>query len=276
MTGPERDVASHYGITGLYDRIIAKLAETGVAESDLTSAHIKPIDEFHIGGVAATKALLDPLGIGAATRVVDVGSGLGGTARFVTEHYGAQVTGIDLTPEFVETARRLSDALGLKVTFVEGSALDLPFAAESFDLATLIHVGMNLPDKPRLFDEVARVLTDGGTFAIYDVMLVGKEPDFPVPWAETPATSFLASPEEYLQAAEAAGFTLVNRQDRGEVARAFFAEMAENLAKGTGPAVAVPMLMGENAPQKRENMGNAVERGDILPIEMIFRKAQSA
>lgn len=272
MTGPERDVASHYGITGLYDRIIAKLAETGVAESDLTTAHIKPIDEFHIGGVTATRALLDPLGIGAATRVLDVGSGLGGTARFVTEHYGAQVTGIDLTPEFVDTARRLSVVLGLQVTFVEGSALDLPFAADSFDLATLIHVGMNLSDKPRLFQEVARVLADSGTLAIYDVMRVGEEPDFPVPWAETPATSFLASPEDYVQAAESAGFTLVNRQDRREVARAFFAEMAENLAKGSGPAVAVPMLMGDNASQKRANMGNAVERGDILPIEMIFRK----
>src|SRR5690606_9525799 len=105
---------------------------------------------------------------------------------------------------------------------VVGSALDLPFADESFDLVTLIHVGMNLPDKPRLFAEVARVLVPGGSFAVYDVMRFGAHPAFPLPWASDPASSFLETPEAYLAAAEGAGLSLIARRDRGEMARRFF------------------------------------------------------
>src|SRR5690606_33691687 len=110
----------------------------------------KAVDEFHIGGAEATAALLDQLDIGPDTRVLDIGSGIGGPARTIAERTGARVTGVDLTPDFVETARSLTETVGLSADFVVGSALDLPFADAAFDLATLIHVGMNIPDKPRL------------------------------------------------------------------------------------------------------------------------------
>ena len=111
----------------------------------VTAEHLKAVDEFHIGGAEATAALLDQLAIGPETRVLDVGSGIGGPARTIAARYGARVTGVDLTPDFVETARRLTETVGLKADFVVGSALDLPFATASFDLATLLHVGMNIP-----------------------------------------------------------------------------------------------------------------------------------
>src|SRR5262249_29264554 len=148
-------------------------------------------------------------------------------------------------------------------TFVEGSALDLPFADGSFDLATLLHVGMNLPDKPRLFAEVARVLVPGGVFAVYDVMRFGDHPAFPLPWATGAGESFLEPPETYLAAAEAAGFELSARRDRGEVARAFFARMQAQMAGEAPPVVGLPLLMGEAAVAKVANMRAAVEAGDI-------------
>jgi len=272
MTNVEDRVVSHYGGAGLFDRIMAGIAASGVAAGDLRTDHLKAVDEFHIGGAEATIALLDPLRIGARTRVLDIGSGIGGPARLIAARYGAAVTGVDLTPDFVETARRLTEAVGLSASFVVGSALDLPFADGRFDLATLIHVGMNLADKPRLFAEAARVLAPGGTFAVYDVMRFGAHPQFPLPWATDPAASFLAAPEDYVRAAERAGFALRARRDRGEVAKAFFAAMQARLAKAGSPAVALPIVMGASAPAKIANMVRAVEAGDIAPVELIFDK----
>lgn len=271
MSGPENKIVDHYGTGGLYDRIIGALANNGVSSDAITADHLHNIDEFHIGGGAATAALLDPLNIRAGTKVLDIGSGIGGPARFMYARYNADVTGIDLTPDFVDTARRLTAHLGQNIDFRVGSALDMPFADDSFDLATLLHVGMNLPDKPRLFAEVARILKPGGIFAVYDVMRFGDHPDFPLPWATLPEASFLAEPEIYLAAADAAGFELLTRNDRGDVARKFFAEMQAKMAESGPPAVGLPMLMGEAAPTKVANMVAGVGKGDIAPVEMIFK-----
>lgn len=271
--GVEETVAAHYAGAGLHRRILERLAEAGIAAEAVTVEHLHAVDEFHIGGAPATAALLDQLAIGPATRVLDVGSGIGGPARTIAARYGAQVTGIDLTPDFVEAARQLTEIVGLRAAFVEGSALAMPFADASFDLATLLHVGMNIADKPGLFAEVARVLVPGGTFAIYEVMRFGAHPAFPLPWASEASASFLETPDAYLAAAAAAGFELAQRRDRGEAARAFFARMQAQMAGAAPPVVGLPLLMGAAAPAKVGNMMAAVGAGDIQPVEMIFRKA---
>lgn len=268
----ETTVAAHYAGVGLHRRIMERLAEAGIPAEKVTTEHLKAVDEFHIGGAEATAALLDQLAIGPETRVVDVGSGIGGPARTIAARFGARVTGVDLTPDFVETARHLTETVGLTADFVVGSALDLPFPDTCFDVATLLHVGMNIPDKPRLFAEVARVLVPGGTFAVFDVMRFGAHPAFPLPWATDASSSFLETPETYLAAADTAGFALAARRDRGEVARDFFARMQAAMAAGQQPPVGLPLLMGEAAPQKVANMVAAVAAGDIQPVEMIFRK----
>lgn len=272
MIGFEERIVAHYGGADLFDQIVSALEASGVAADKLTPDHLKPVDEFHIGGAEATTALLDQLQIATGSKVLDVGSGIGGPARLMAQRYGADVCGVDLTPAFVDTARRLTDAVGLKASFVLGSALDLPFEDESFDLATLLHVGMNLPDKPRLFAEAARVIKPGGCFAVYDIMQIGAHPVFPLPWASTPEGSFLAAPADYLLAAEAAGFKLRARRDRGEAAKAFFAAMKARMAEPGPPAVGLPMVMGGDAPTKIANMVESVGAGDIVPVEMIFDK----
>ncbi len=272
MTETEDRIAAHYGVGNLYGRIIEALKAGGVDPNALRPDHLKAVDEFHIGGAEATMALLDQLDIGSDTKVLDIGSGIGGSARFISARYRARVTGLDLTPEYVDTARRLTDAVGLTARFVQGSALDLPFEDESLDIVTLFHVGMNLADKGGLFRGVARVLTPGGAFAVYDVMRFGAHPAFPVPWASGPDSSFLATPEEYLAAAEAAGLRLRTRRDRGDVAREFFAAMQKRLAAAGPPAAGLPILMGKDAPAKVANMIAAVNAGDIAPVEMIFDK----
>src|SRR5688572_2561345 len=226
MRDIEGGVTKHYAGYDVLARIRAGLREMGLDPDRVSPEALKPVDEFHIGGAEATAALLERLDIRPDTDVLDIGSGIGGPARMIAGRYKCRVTGIDLTPHFVETARALSAMCGMadRVRFEVGSAIALPMPDASFDLALLLHVGMNIPDKTALFREARRVLRNRGSFAVYEVMRTGDgDLAFPVPWAETPDLSALETPQTYRAAAKAAGFTLEGEENRREVALDFFA-----------------------------------------------------
>ena len=127
--------------------------------------------------------------------LLDVGCGIGGPARHLAER-GCQITGIDLTEEFVRVAESLTRMvkLGQKAQFRQASALKLPFDAGTFDGAYTIHVCMNIAHKARVFREVARVLKPGARFTIYDIMRSSDGPlNSQVPWARTSETSFVGT-----------------------------------------------------------------------------------
>jgi SAM-dependent methyltransferase len=272
----ESGVSQHYASYDVLSRIRAGLAEMGHDPDRVAPEVLKPVDEFHIGGAEATSALLDKLSIRPDMEVLDIGSGIGGPARMIAARYGCHVTGVDLTPHFVETARALSTMCGMadRVRFEVGSAVALPLGDASFDLALLLHVGMNVPDKVALFREARRVLRDRGTFAIYEVMRTGDgELGFPVPWAETPDLSALETPETYGNAAKAAGFALEAEENRREVALDFFARLQAQAASGAPPPLGLHNLMGPTVKEKVANMIAGVRAGTIAPIQMIFSAA---
>lgn len=274
MSGTQ-EVADHYTHGSLIDAIKTGIAEVGKTPETVTIDDLSAIDEFHIGGRAASIEFLDQLSLSAGTHVLDVGCGLGGPARFTTSRYGSTVTGIDLTAEFVQTGQTLCQWVRLDNTIelVEGSALDMPFNNAGFDAAYMMHVGMNIADKENLFAEVARVLKPGSTFGVYDVMqTVEDEISFPVPWAETPATSALASPEQYKNALQKAGFEITAERNRRDFALAFFAELAaKTQAAGGPPPLGIHLLMGESRVVKVKNMADNIAAGRIAPVEMIAR-----
>ena len=277
MTVSQRAVSEHYTTDALLDRIREAVREAGGDPSALTNEAIKPVDEFHTGGLVATDALLEQLTITPETRVLDIGSGLGGTARHIASTYGATVSGVDLTETYVNVATALSADLGLqdKVAFKTASATDLPFEDASFDLATMFHVGMNIADKKALFANVARVLAPGGTFALYDVMAT-SEPcviPFPVPWAERAELSAVMPPETYRAAGTATGLTLKAERSRLDFALGYFKKVFDHVAVHGMPPVGIHLLMRDTAPQKLKNFVAAMKDGQIAPFEMIFQKA---
>lgn len=272
----EHAVARHYSHGELLAAIERALAAAGKTPNEVGSDDLAPLDEFHIGGRAATDHLVDQLGLGADDHVLDIGCGLGGAARHIAERLGARVTGIDLTPEFVEVGNTLCGWLGLaeRVSLHQGSALAMPFGDEAFDGAVMLHVGMNIADKPALFAELARVLRPGAALGVYDVMQIGAgELAWPVPWAAGPATSSVGTPDDYRQALTDAGFEVLREAPRRDFAVAFFEEMRAKVeAAGGPPPVGLHVLMRETTQEKVQNMVTNIARGLVAPVELIARR----
>lgn len=270
----ERAVAVHYGVADLAEKVLAALRDAGLDPDRLAAKDLAPVDEFHIGGRLATQHAVAKMRLADGAHVLDVGCGLGGATRYLASSSNCRVTGIDLTPEYIGVARMLAERTGLsqRIDYHVASALDMPFADETFDAAITLHVAMNIKDRDGLYREVARVLKRGAAFCIYDVMK-GENEDlvYPVPWAETAATSHLTTPEEMVVLLEQAGFAVEEVEDRTGFGIAFF---RERLAAGGGPApLGLHLLMGGNARAKFENMLENLERGAIAPVVMVARKA---
>jgi len=270
------EVADHYGDDSLLDTISNGVTRMGKTTGDLTIEDLAPVDEFHIGGAAATRAFLENLGVEARDHVLDVGCGLGGASRFAAATYGCHVTGIDLTREYVETGIELCRWLGFedRVRLVHGNAMATDFANATFDKVFLLHVGMNIPDKVALAEEAWRVLRPGGVLGVYDVMrMAGGDLTFPVPWSTTPTTSFVATPGEYRSSLEEAGFMVVEERDRSAAAAQFFADLQGSTSQTEGPPpLGLHVVMGADAPDKVRNMIGHVLDGTLAPVEMIAQK----
>ena len=259
---------SHYGSDGIVDRIVDALDQSGTDTSSLTPDSFAGADEFHIGGRKGSELVADLLNIEEGRRIIDLGCGIGGPARFLARTKGVHVTGIDLTPEFVEAASALTELVGMsdKVDFHVGSATSIPFDDDSFDAATMIHVGMNIADKAVMMSEMARVTRAGGTVLIYDVMRVGSGAlTYPMPWSSTPEFSFLDTQETYVQAASKAGLGLVSVHDHSEMAKSFFNNPPSNPAP-----VNLVHLMGMGMPTMFTNAKEAINAGIMSPIILTF------
>lgn len=270
----EEKVANHYTRGSLETAILQTLADNGRDVDNLRIRDLAGVDEFHLGRHAATVDFARDLDLSAGLRLADIGSGLGGPARHFADTYGCVVSGIDLTEEFVQVANSLTARCGLaeQVSFQRGSALALPFEDASFDRATLIHVGMNIEDKARLFAEVRRILRTGGRFGLYEVMQMrdGALP-FPMPWAMDPETSFVRSPDIYRRLLEEAGFVVELEQDRSALAIRLAHEARAKAAAGGARDQGFRTLMGPKAGERSSNVNTSVEGGLLAPIEMIAR-----
>jgi ubiquinone/menaquinone biosynthesis C-methylase UbiE len=269
----ERDVAGHYSRGVLRDRLHAALAEDGVDPRHPTLEALAPYDQFHGRGLEATVEIADALTIDAANHILDIGSGIGGPARYFAARFGCRVTGIDLTAEFCDVARELTRSLGLeaKVEFALGNALAMPFASGSFDGAYSMNVSMNIADKAALYREIHRVLKPGGWLMLSEIAKgAGGDPDYPTPWAAGARTSFLASAEATRSGLVAAGFDVVQVRSTREQALASAARARAMVDRGERPPHrAVSLIHGEIAAEAMANTARGLADGRLEPIEVL-------
>ena len=269
MTNALDSVRDHYRATGLTERLKTALAALGPDDQRLPPELLASLDQFHTRGLTATAELAELAQIGADMSVLDVGSGVGGPARFLAATYGCRVTGVDLSEPFVDAARYLTGRTGqsVLVSFEVASALELPLDDGSFDVALLQHVAMNIADRPRLYREIRRVLKPNGRLAIFDVVSMSGEPHYPVPWARTPAASFLMTAEETRQAIESAGFRTRAWRDDTEAAKAWIGQVR---ASGPPPSPNLGVVMGPGFFELAANLGRNLMEGRFGILTAVF------
>jgi ubiquinone/menaquinone biosynthesis C-methylase UbiE len=271
----EHVVTQHYRHGALEEALLKGLAAAGKDLDKLAPDDLAPGDEFHIGGRQATVDLAAEFKPAAGSHLLDIGSGLGGPARYFAQAYACRVTGIDLSEEFVAVATSLARRVGLagQVDYRQGSALAMPFADASFDGAYMQNVGMNIADKARLFGEIHRVLKPNGIFAMFDVMRI-RDGEFlyPVPWASSAEGNFVETPAAHRALLSAAGFEIVKERDRRQFAIDFFAEQKARFAKGERPAFGLQIVNGPTAREKLLNLLAMLQSGVISVVEMICRR----
>lgn len=267
---------AQYSHGSLLNTIESALIDLGKTTATTTISDLAAVDEFHIGGRQASEHFMAQLGFTDANKVLDVGCGLGGPARFVATRCDCKVTGIDLTKEFVDTGNELSQWLALseKVRLLHGSALDIPFSPASFDGAYMMHVGMNISEKTKLFSEVARVLKSQSLFGIYDVMRDKPgELSYPLPWANDKQESFLATTTQYVNSLFSAGFEVLSLNVRREFALQFFEYTARsNQENGGPPLLSLHNLIQGDAGLKLKNLRSNIAKQLVGPVEIIARK----
>lgn len=268
-------VERHYESEGIAERILAALrAEIG-PDAPITPEALAPLDHFHGRGVLATRELVAFLDPRPGEEVLDIGCGIGGPARWIADRFGCRVTGVDLTAAFIAAAEKLNAATGMadRVRVLQANALSLPFAPRSFDRAYSQNVVMNIADKPAFYREAWRVLRPGGTLALSNGASGTGEPYFPVPWAESAETSFLASPEETRRDIEAAGFAILRFHDATDDIRAQVAAQRRKAAEQGPPPLGLHVLMGERMRTFLANSQRNIEEGRVRMIEVLARKA---
>jgi sarcosine/dimethylglycine N-methyltransferase len=152
------------------DIILAKLRASRGHLDRLRPEELFPHDQDHYGGLAANDALARRAGIGRDTRVADFCAGLGGPSRYFADRYGADVTGIELTPARVKGAAELTRRVGLedRVRVIEGNVMQVPLASDSVDVVVSQEALLHVPDKPRALKEAYRILKPGGRLVFTD------------------------------------------------------------------------------------------------------------
>jgi ubiquinone/menaquinone biosynthesis C-methylase UbiE len=277
-------IERHYTRPNLEETILTALKNAGKNIDQLTVDDLAPIDEFHTRGREATANLASLLltnNLQSNSRVLDVGSGIGGPSRYLASKFGCRVTGLDLVEEYCHVADSLAKRVKLDrlLTYRQGDATQMPFEDATFDVVWTQHASMNIADKKRLYSEMYRVLKPGGKLAIYDIFR-GSSMDgsssihFPVPWASNPSISHLISREDARKLLkEVVGFKEVVWEDKTESVIDWIKQMIKRAQTNGPPQIGLHVLVGPQWSDLVKNLLRNLEEGRIAVAQGVFERS---
>jgi ubiquinone/menaquinone biosynthesis C-methylase UbiE len=263
-------IAAQYS-TGLSRRNIEHALITAGKDLD----HLQPedlglLEDFHTMGRIATSQLLDLIEIDGTSEVLDAGSGIGGTARAVADRFGSRVTAVDLTDEYCDTNRWLNGLVGLseRISVRQADVTKLPFADATFDVAISQHVQMNVADKELLYSEARRILVSDGRLGLWDITIAENAHGlgYPLPWADRPERSHLATPDQLRAAIESSGFVIEQWNDLTDQASEFMQVLLNQPANPLGLHAFVTDFK-----RKVENLTRGLADGRLRAIQGVAR-----
>ena len=269
------EISDHYSKSDLVKTLTEAISAAGMSLDNLRPDDLQSLDEFHARGRDATMELARLAGLDKSKHVLDIGSGIGGPSRFLTLNYGCRVTGIDLTEEYCRLAEFLADKFKLteRLKYHHGSALDMPFVDESFDVIWTQHVAMNIKEKEKLYQESVRCLKPGGLFVIYDILAGSIQPIlFPVPWAKNQSMSFLATSGEMKTYLEGTGMKILRFQDKTKEAIEWIRSMKEKTEMDGPPPLGPQLILGDDFAIKLGNVHKNLCEKRIEIFEIIAKK----
>ena len=274
MPAPEQNAALTYYAHGGQESVpvvIDALRRAGRSVDQIDIDDLAGIDEFHALGRPATMAPAELAGVDSGARVVDVGAGLGGPARFLAARFGAHVTAVEPVERFRVACAELTKRAGLSelIDVVDGTATDLPLADASMDVAWMQAVSISVADKAAMAGELRRVLRPGGMLAFFDSTAGSAgEPYFPLPWADDPQASFVAPADELRASFVTAGFEPVvwNEQEAalGQIAQQRFDPTVD-------PAQVGLELIMPDFEVRMANVGRSIGEGRLRLLQAILR-----
>lgn len=269
-------IEAHYSAEDIEARILAALREAGLnPEQRLSPVELSALDHFHTGGFPASLILQELAQIQADDRVLDIGAGLAGPARMLADSPGCRVDCIELTPDYCTGAELLNRLTGLedKIDVHEGSALNMPFPDDTFEVAWMQNVGMNIADKQELYTEVCRVLKPSGRFAFQEMTAGDTDTTyFPLPWATDPADNLLVSMDEMHAMLGEGGFTAEYYEDVSD--SQLSPSNSGATREGTGNIKQAPLSLStyvNDLAQKGENAQRSLKEGQIRFVRGVFR-----
>lgn len=275
-----KSIDAHYSAEDIETRILDALRSAGLnPDQQLSPVELGALDHFHTGGFPASLILQELAQIKAEDRVLDIGAGLAGPARMLADSPGCRVDCIELTSDYCNGAKLLNRLTGLedKIDVHEGSALDMPFPDDSFEVAWMQNVGMNIEDKRGLYTEVYRVLKPNGRFAFQE-MAAGKTDAsyFPLPWATDPADNLLVSFDEMQSLLNESGFTAEYYEDVSDTqlnppASGTPVNNTQNSTHNTAQAQLSLSTYVDDLALKAENATRSLREGQIRFVRGVFR-----
>lgn len=260
------------------DRIERGLAAQGIGPADpIRPEQLFALDQWHYHGTEAIAAAARALGLGPQSRVLDVGAGVGGPARYLAHTTGCHVTALELQPELHAIGVDLTRRSGLadRVTHLCGDALVEPLPAAGFDAVVSFLAIVHIPDRPRLFARLAQALRPGGGCYVEDLCM--RAPFAPRDLEDVRRVVYgntITSPDDYAQDLRAAGFTNIEVTDLTPDWAPF---AAERLAAWRQNHAAYARVHGEGAWQAQELFYSVISRlydsGSLGGVRLVARSA---